>query len=63
MNGNLCILMDEIERIRIEMHDAAIQKGLMHAETVRISQIFRQAHYPASKKQTQDRKYQYSLYQ
>ena len=62
MNGNLCILIDEIERIRIEMHDAAIQKGFMHAETVRISQVLDKL-IIQHQKQTQDRKYQYSLYQ
>ena len=62
MNGNLCILMDEIERIRIEMHDAAIQKGLMHAETVRISQTLDKL-IIQHQKQTEERKHPYSLYQ
>ncbi len=62
MNEKLCILMDEIERIRIEMHDAAIQKGLMHAETVRISQTLDKL-IILHQKQTEERKHPYSLYQ
>lgn len=53
--------MDEIERIRIEMHDAAIQKGLMHAETVKISQILDKL-IIQHQKQIQNREHQYSLY-
>jgi len=61
MNEKLCILMDEIERIRIEMHNAAIQKGLMHAETVRISQLLDKL-IIQHQKQIQNREHEYSLY-
>lgn len=38
MNEQLCMLMAEIERKRTEMHEIAIKKGMLHSETVSISQ-------------------------